>query len=196
MPATPTPPTILTARLRLRPWTPADARLLHVMWTDPGMRRFLWDDEVIDRARADAALAHGLAAAGEPGLGFWMIEPRAPSAAPSVASAPSVADPRAIGFVGLWRREEALSDPELLYGLLPAWWGHGLATEAARAALEYAFRTGRFARIVAATDPPNVASVRVMERLGMTFERRGMLEGRETVFYVVTALPPAEAPPS
>lgn len=146
------------------------------MWIDPDMRRFLWDDEIIDRARAEATLAQGLAAAEEPGLGFWIIE--------------RLGEPAAIGFVGLWRRNRELSDPELLYGLLPAWWRQGLATEAAAAALAHAFDTGRFARIVAATDPPNTASVRVMERLGMRFERRGTLEGLDTIFYVAIAAPP------
>ena len=47
----------------------------------------------------------------------------------------------------------------------------GLATEAARAAPEYAFDAGLFRRIYARTDVPNSASVPAMERLGMKFER-------------------------
>jgi [ribosomal protein S5]-alanine N-acetyltransferase len=165
------PARLASPRLRLRPWTPSDTPALHRIWTDPDVRRFLWDDEIIDHRRADATVRLGLDAAAEPGLGFWMIEP------PGVNAA--------VGFVGLWRRDEpGMADPELLYGLLPAWWGRGLATEAARLVLAQAFDAGRFARIIAATDPPNSASTRVMERLGMRFERRGLLHGRETVFYV------------
>jgi RimJ/RimL family protein N-acetyltransferase len=163
---------LASARLRLRPWTAADTPALHRIWTDPDVRRFLWDDAIIDRKRADATVRLGLDAAAEPGLGFWMIEPAGVNAA--------------VGFVGLWRRDEpGMADPELLYGLLPAWWGRGLATEAARLVLAQAFDAGSVARIIAASDPPNRASLGVMERLDMRFERRGLLHGRETVFYVM-----------
>jgi ribosomal-protein-alanine N-acetyltransferase len=167
-------PDLVTDRLRLRPWTTADRTTLHRMWTDPDVRRFLWDDQIIGRQRADSTVALGLDAAREPGLGFWIIEPREREAA--------------IGFVGLWRRgEPGMDDPELLYGLLPAWWGRGFATEAAARVLQYAREVGGFARVIAATDPPNTASIRVMERIGMRYQRTGMLEERETVFYVLEA---------
>ena len=65
---------------------------------------------------------------------------------------------------------------ELVYSLDPAWWGQGLATEVARAALDWAFATHRWPRIVAATDTPNVASARVLERIGMRLVREGVLE--------------------
>jgi RimJ/RimL family protein N-acetyltransferase len=50
---------------------------------------------------------------------------------------------------------------------LPQWWGRGLATEAARECLRYAFEEVGLGRVVAGADPPNVASLRVIERLGM-----------------------------
>jgi RimJ/RimL family protein N-acetyltransferase len=53
-----------------------------------------------------------------------------------------------------------------VYGLLPAYWGRGLATEAARAALDYLWETGR-ARVYARTDAPNEKSIAVLRRLGM-----------------------------
>ena len=73
-----------------------------------------------------------------------------------------------IGFCGYWRFEHLKHPLQLIYGLLPAWWGMGLAAEAARTMLDYGFDTVGFIEIVAVTDPPNLASVRVMERLGMT----------------------------
>jgi ribosomal-protein-alanine N-acetyltransferase len=70
-----------------------------------------------------------------------------------------------------------------MYGLAKPWWGCGLATEASRAALEYAFGVLGAGRVTAVTDPPNVASVRVMERLGMRFVHRGTVNGLESVVY-------------
>ena len=73
--------------------------------------------------------------------------------------------------------------PELLFGLSATHWGHGLALEAAREAATYAFDMLGVPLVVAATDPPNTASVRVLERLGMRFERQGQLHGVDAVFY-------------
>jgi len=155
-----------TTRLTLRPWTPDDIDELHAMWTRPEVRRYLWDDQTITRERADATVREFMAPQDE-GLGGWLLLDRA--------------SPALVGFAALIRREPG--DPELMYGLAPEWWGRGLATEAARAVLAYAFSALDCARVTAATDVPNVASARVMERLGMRFTHRGTLNGLDTVFY-------------
>ena len=59
----------------------------------------------------------------------------------------------------------------LYYALSPRWQGLGFATEAARALVEYAFGEWRLARVIATTRHENVASQRVMARLGMRVER-------------------------
>lgn len=61
-----------------------------------------------------------------------------------------------------------LSGNELGYRLRRAWWGRGIATEAARACIDHAFANG-VARVVASVHPQNVRSQRVLEKLG--FER-------------------------
>jgi RimJ/RimL family protein N-acetyltransferase len=86
-----------------------------------------------------------------------------------------------IGFAGA--RQWPDGGPEVMYGLLRAWWGRGLATEAADAVLQHLFETLGYPAVAAATDPPNVASVRVMERLGMTFDWRGEMHGLDTLVY-------------
>jgi RimJ/RimL family protein N-acetyltransferase len=73
------------------------------------------------------------------------------------------ADGPVIGTGGL--REAADGEVELLFSLDPAVWGRGLATEAARAVLDYTRSVGC---VVAFTDVGNVASERVLVRLGMT----------------------------
>src|ERR1035438_5493836 len=71
----------------------------------------------------------------------------------------------------------------------PDYWGQGLATEAARAALAYGFDAALFTRVYVRTDAPNRASVRVMERLGMKFERETRLAARPTLIYSLTRRP-------
>jgi [ribosomal protein S5]-alanine N-acetyltransferase len=159
-------PILEAPRLTLRPWTRDDIDELFAMWTRPEVRRFLWDDKVITRERAEEAVEAFVAQASD-GIGGWMILERTEGAF--------------AGFVGLIRREPG--DPELLYGLAPEWWGRGLATEAGRAVLAYAFGHVACARVTAATDVPNAASARVLERLGMRVTHRGTLNGLDTWFY-------------
>lgn len=150
--------TIDTPRLRLRPCTPGDTPALHALWTDPDVRRHLWDDELITRERAAATVAAGVASFADVGYGLWVAVPRD-------------AD-RLVGFCGL-RIAAASDEAELVYGIAPDRWRHGLATEAVRAVLAHAFGTLALARVVGETDPPNAASLRVMEKAGMRRETRG-----------------------
>jgi RimJ/RimL family protein N-acetyltransferase len=57
-------------------------------------------------------------------------------------------------------------DPEVGWGVDPDWWGRGIATEAGRAAIDWAFGDLGFARVVSITTEENVSSRRVMEKLG------------------------------
>lgn len=90
-----------------------------------------------------------------------------------------------VGFCG-YRFFNEPPQLQLLYGLAPAYWGRGLATEAARAMIAYGFDVNGFERIIAAADVPNVASHRVMERAGMRFAKRETVNGLDTVYYELT----------
>lgn len=84
-------------------------------------------------------------------------------------------DDRLIGFVGLARPTflpEIMLAVEVGWRLDPAYWGRGLATEGGQAALDFGFEVLGLERIVSICEPENVASLRVMERLGMTLDRR------------------------
>jgi len=145
-----------TARLDLRPLTLADVDAAHHVWTDPGVRRYLWDDLIIPREQAEEVIAASLANFREYRLGLWGIR---------MYEAEALA-----GFAGL--RFIDAREVELLYGLLPEFWGCGLATEAAEAVLDYGFGVLALPRIAGRTDPPNTASIHVLERLGMQLERQ------------------------
>lgn len=145
-------PTLVTRRLELRPFCPSDVTFLHTLWTDPGVRRYLWDDREISREEAAGVIAASLDSFARQGFGFWTIAEREGG--------------RSIGFCGLRRFGEG-NEVELLYGLTPDRWGAGLATEAAREVLRFAFDAAGLPRVFAGADAPNAASIRVMDRLGM-----------------------------
>lgn len=73
-----------------------------------------------------------------------------------------------------------------MYGFLPAYWRLGLATEAARAVLQYGFEHGLFTRVYGRTDVPNRASVLVLERLGMIFEKETLVDALPILIYSLT----------
>lgn len=72
---------------------------------------------------------------------------------------------------------EGQHETEIAYLLDKEFWHQGLATEAAHGIMEYAFNTLHLTRLICMNDPENLASQRVAERIGMTFERR--VEGYE-----------------
>ncbi|HKC63709.1 MAG TPA: GNAT family N-acetyltransferase [Pyrinomonadaceae bacterium] len=85
-----------------------------------------------------------------------------------------------IGYCGL----RSFNDlPELVYLLSKEYWGKGLATEMARAALSYGFEEKQFERIIAMTKLDNHASERVMRKLGMCYERNATICGMKVVCY-------------
>jgi RimJ/RimL family protein N-acetyltransferase len=149
-------PVLQTERLRLRPFASADVDVLHGQWTDPDVRRYLWDGRVIARDEVVAVVDESVATFARGGSGFWVIELGAPAVV--------------IGFVGLRSLPDA-SDLELYYGLAPRHWGHGYATEASRAVLRYGFDVLGLEAIAIRTDGPNAASIAVMERLGARYLR-------------------------
>jgi ribosomal-protein-alanine N-acetyltransferase len=159
--------TLSTMRTTLRPVVRGDAAALHALWTDPDVRRFLWDDVSISEERAAEVVAASDADFAAHAFGIWMVD--------------ETASGQFAGFCGL--RSSDTGEPELLFGFWPRFWGQGLATEASRAVLSYAFDVLACPYVVAATDVPNAASVRTLERLGMQFERRGTLNGLDTIFY-------------
>ena len=75
-----------------------------------------------------------------------------------------------VGRIGFLATEiDKSADAELHYHLAPDAWGNGLATEAARAVLDWGFQGGRLERVVAVIHPDNHASRRVAEKCGLTF---------------------------
>jgi len=145
--------TLRTERLGLRPLSGADADALHRISNEPLVRRYLWDDEPVSEAAIRGVIGQSERMFSEDGIGLFGVRFRGD-------------DALLLGFCGLVRLE-GMDEPELGYELTPEVWGRGLATEAARACIRYAFEVVGFGRVIAGADAPNAASLRVIEKLGM-----------------------------
>ena len=148
---------IETARLRLRELTEADAPALLALYGDPAVMQFMGappgslEEEIANIAAHRSQYYHAR------GYGLWGVTPRGSD--------------DLIGRCGLLDVPlEGRTELELSYLLAPAYWGQGLATEAARAVLEFAAGRLGLGRVVAFIHPDNVRSRRVAQRLGMQLE--------------------------
>jgi [ribosomal protein S5]-alanine N-acetyltransferase len=154
-----------TARLTLRPFTLDDADFIALLLNDPGWLRHIGDRKVRTPDDARDYLTKGpMAHATKHGFALGAVE--------------RSSDSELIGMCGLIRRE-GLDDVDLGYAFLPAYRGQGYAREAAAAWLACGFERYRLRRIVAITSVDNVASGKVLEAIGMRFERRMRVAGHE-----------------
>lgn len=181
----------MTARLRLRPFTDVDRAPFFALNTHPLVVESIGSSptraesgDMIDRYGEELA---------REGWGLWAVQ---------VTGGASF-----IGMVGLHRvREEMPCAPAVEVGwrLHPDHWGHGYATEAAAASLQFGFNEAGLREIVAFTTTLNTRSQAVMERIGMThdaggdFDHPALPEGsplRRHVLYRISA-PSSQVAPS
>ena len=161
-----------------------DRPRLHAIFTQPGVRRFLFDDEVLAPARTAEIVDTSVKLRAERGLGLWIAEASAPSdpSAPSPRSVGSAPSPRSVGFGGFWFFREP-PELELLYGVVDSEVGRGYGREIAGALVHYGFETLHMSSIRASCDSAHAASRRVLDALGFGLEREAIVGGLATVFY-------------
>ena len=146
-----------TERLAIRPFTQDDAAFILELVNDADWQRFIGDKNVHSLDDARRYLRDGpLAMFAKHGVALCSVERRN--------------DGAALGMCGLIKRDP-LDDIDLGFAFLPAARGQGYAREAAAAVLEHGLATLALKRIVAITDIDNAASARVLEAVGLHFER-------------------------
>jgi ribosomal-protein-alanine N-acetyltransferase len=157
-----------TARLILEPWQSTDWQAFRHIATDPEVMRYItggvpWSDEQIQNFVYRQVMFHAA-------RGFCRWKLTEPSSG------------ELIGFcgAGIWRD---LPDPEIGWWLARRCWGQGLATEAARAALQDAFERVRLERVISIAMPQNTASIGIMKKLGMKFDGEFQNDGVGLVRY-------------
>ena len=110
-----------TERLELRPLARSEDSELHGLWTSPGVRRFLFDDEVIPADRTREFLDRSEWLFRNEGYGLWGVRLHGRT--------------DLVGFCGLWHFRDS-PDPELVFGVSDPMVGRGFGTETARAIVD------------------------------------------------------------
>lgn len=151
-------PIFETERLLARPLVDTDFAALHELTGDPHVMRFVGNLQPYTADETRAFIAKSQANYTELGFGAWAIVDKATG--------------ELCGFGGLEMVPEHQT-PEVAYIFAPAYWGRGLATEFATAALEYGFRTCHLPEIGASFDPRNHPSLHVAHKVGLRFNREG-----------------------
>lgn len=146
-----------TARLRLRHLLDSDAPFILALLNEPDFIRNIGDREVRTLEDARRYIQHGpMVSYSQHGFGLFLVELR------------ESGDP--IGICGLLKRDY-LQDVDVGFALREGYRGRGFAFEAAEAAMRHGREDLGISRIVAITSPDNHASMKVLRKLGLEFER-------------------------
>jgi RimJ/RimL family protein N-acetyltransferase len=159
-----------TERLFLRHLVPNDLDSLYALYRDPEVRRY-FPEGTLTYAETKEELEWFLHGHPEhPELGLWATIHKGSH--------------RFIGRCGLlpWTIDER-PEVEVAYLLAKKYWGHGLGTEAAQAILDYGFEKLHLSRLICLIDRENQASIRVAQKIGMTFEKEGSDENGPFLLY-------------
>ncbi len=146
-----------TTRLLIREFTEGDAEFIIVLLNDPAFIAFIGDRNVRTRDDAVLYLRNGpLRSYEKNGFGLYGVV--------------LIESGKLIGMCGLIRRD-TLPDVDIGYAFLAEQRGHGYAIEAVRTVYEHGLHALGLPRIVAIVDPQNAASINVLTKLGLSFER-------------------------
>ncbi len=159
-----TPPA--TDRLEFREWHLQDLDRFHVICSDPRVMRYVGDGRVWSQEQTSQFIQAATKMLRNCGYCQWALIHKA--------------NRQLIGYCGLAKSDEL---PEIGWRLSPEYWGQGLATEAAQAVLNHGLLAIGCSQIIATVQAENTASIRVIEKLGMSPSRRMDRMGREVVVY-------------
>nr|WP_281257886.1 GNAT family N-acetyltransferase [Litoreibacter ponti] len=155
----------------LTPYAPEHAAQLNVMSSDPEVMRYLGDVETM--AETEAYIAKAQMRWQKYGFGWWSVFLRDSDTLVGAACLQHLA-------------HEESAPLEIGWRLVPAFHGKGFATEAGRAAMEYGFQQVGVDYLVSVAHRDNLASQKVMERLGMTYRGLETHYGESCAVYEIT----------
>lgn len=164
-------PVVTTPRLRLRGWEEPDVERMAALYADPEVVRYL---RPLDLEGTRGQLRGFVLHWQQHGFGIWAVEDRQSR--------------RLIGRAGLWQHDDWTASPhdaEVGWTLARSSWGHGLATEAGGAALHFGFETVGMERVISIANRENLASQRVMRKLGMVREGETVWRDTPVVWHVL-----------
>jgi len=154
-----------TQRLHIRQLSKEDAPFIFQLVNEPSFIQNIGDRGVRTLADAEKYIENGpVASYARNGFGLCLVTLKESG--------------ESIGMCGLIKRE-ALEDVDIGYAFLPQFWSKGYAFEAAQAFKQYAREVVGLTRLVAIVDPNNQGSIRVLEKLGMAFEKMVRLSAED-----------------
>ena len=162
---------IETHRLRLRRFTSDDLNKLCAIHSDPDVMRYMGKGRPESVDQVQATLNKFLAHWEQYGFGRWAVTDKASD--------------ELIGWCGLSHLENT-DDVEIGYGIAKSSWGKGLTSESGAAVIKWGFEDLGLDRIVGVAWPDNIASRRVMERLGLKFVKMARMYNAEVVYYAIS----------
>ena len=152
-----------TARVSLRTWTPDDAADGYAIWSDPEVMRYIGDGQPYrDVEQTRGWMQRMIAHQQQHGFCYWAVVDKESA--------------QLIGSCGLCYQLDGGLPVGFGYTLARAFWGRGLATEMSDAALRYVFAHTPLTDIHASVDSRNVASRRVLEKIGFVYDRTEQLK--------------------
>jgi len=172
----PADPTVLQIDgFTMRPLQLSDLPSFAAIWADPEVTRFLPSQGApIPKENTAKSLQSFIEHWQQRGYGIWAI----------VESGSS----RMVGYCGL-RYLDEMNEVEVLYGLAKAYWGQGIATQAAQATVAYGFNVANLDKLIAMALPDNLASRRVIEKAGLQYEKQIYMFNLDVLYYSVKLMP-------
>jgi len=159
---------MFSGRLRYAPLEIENLDAFHSLVQDEHVCRYLLDGKLFPRAWSEERVRDSQSLFGRRGVGLWRVTDKANEL---------------VGFCGFLEFPSIHPQPQLVYAMPERFTGRGYATEMARAAIAHARSASGFAEMFASVDAVNVASCRVLEKLG--FERVATLQGSFGDMYVL-----------
>jgi ribosomal-protein-alanine N-acetyltransferase len=169
--------TFTTKRLRLRPFYPGDKQHFYELNEDPEVLKYTGDSpfqSVEDARRFLEQYDHYE----QYGFGRWAVLRKT--------------DNMYLGWCGL-KYTPYVDEVDIGFRFFRKYWGHGYATEAAQACLDYAFNVLQLDEVVGRAMNKNKASIRVLKKIGMSFLKSFDFEGHPGSYYHITTIKKAQS---
>lgn len=163
-------PTLTTPRIILRAFTSEEITRLHQILLNPNVLRYFPSSDPPSFDKVQKLVEKQQKHWDEHGYGWWAL---------SLAEGDQL-----MGWCGLNFLPET-SEIELKYLLAETFWGRGIATEASRVSLKYTLTDTEIDTIIGLVHPENIASQRVLEKVGMSLVERKEYFGMECLRYIV-----------
>ncbi|MBE9139534.1 GNAT family N-acetyltransferase [Nodosilinea sp. LEGE 07088] len=162
-----------TQRLILRDFTLEDVPQLAPILSDPRVMKFS-PKGVLSTAETQEKIEEFIALYQSHGFGKWAVIFKQTN--------------QLIGYCGIALEHiDGINEPEIGYRLEPAFWGQGLATEAAKPAINYGLDQLQLPYLLGIVEPANTASVKILKKLGLEYDRNTVLHGSEVDIYRLNA---------